>query len=278
MIIPGKRPDPQDLQENRARKTQVGGMASLHDIYERKDYRNRIALPQSVSFEVEVRETKLEIQAHSDLSAKAKDSVFRYRYQVEEYLRQHPAFRETSSPIQIYAAAPEIVRYSDLSSRTTGVAPMSCMSGAIADFVGRDLIDDSANVVVTSGGDAFIRSAFPLEVHLYAEGSPFHETIVLAMPMYKHCFGISTYVPGKGIHAVTVVSRSACWASSFARDIGDRLTSGEALASVLNRAASYTDVGGIVLVAGKTIFAGGDLVIRSANGSAARREAGKQSV
>jgi uncharacterized protein len=249
-------------------------MASLHDIYERKNYRNRIVLPQSVSFEVEVRETKLQIQAHSDLSAKAKDSVFRYRYQVEEYLRQHPAFRETSAPIQVYAAAPEIVRYSDLSSRSTGVAPMSCMSGAIADFVGRDLADESASLVVTSGGDAFIRSAFPLEVCLYAEGSPFHESIVLAMPTLRHCFGISTYVPGKGIHAVTVVSRSACWASSFARDVGDRMTSGEAFASVLNRAGSYADVGGIVVIAGTTIFAGGDLVIRSANGSAADRRAG----
>ena len=114
-------------------------MPSVYDIYERKNYRNRIPLAQSVSFEVQVRETSLHIQAHSDLTAKAKDSVFRYRYQIEEYLRQHPAFREASGPIQIYASAPEIVRYSDLSSRNTGVSPMSCIGGAIADFVGRDL-------------------------------------------------------------------------------------------------------------------------------------------
>ena len=75
-----------------------------------KNYRNRISLDRSVSFEVEVRETNLHIQAHSDLNAKAKDSVFRYRYQIEEYLRQHPAFRETPAPIQIYASAPEIYK------------------------------------------------------------------------------------------------------------------------------------------------------------------------
>ena len=98
-------------------------MPSIYDIYERKNYRNRISLARSVSFEVEVRETNLHIQAHSDLNAKAKDSVFRYRYQIEEYLRQHPAFRETPAPIQIYASAPEIVRYTDLSSRKTGNCP-----------------------------------------------------------------------------------------------------------------------------------------------------------
>ena len=59
-------------------------MPSIYDIYERKNYRNRISLDRSVSFEVEVRETNLHIQAHSDLNAKAKDSVFRYRYQIEE--------------------------------------------------------------------------------------------------------------------------------------------------------------------------------------------------
>ena len=58
-------------------------MTSIYDIYERKNYRNRISFAQAVSFEVEVRETKLYIQAETDLSARAKDSVFRYRYQIE---------------------------------------------------------------------------------------------------------------------------------------------------------------------------------------------------
>jgi len=242
-------------------------MPSVYDIYERKNYRNRIPLAQSVSFEVEVRETNLHIQARTDLGPKAKDSVFRYRYQIEEYLRQHPAFRETASPIQIYASAPEIVRYCDLSSRSTGVAPMSCMSGAIADFVGRDLASDSPNLIASSGGDSFVKCAFPLDVYLYAKGSPFHERLILALPSYQKSFGISTLVPGKGVNAVTVVSRSACWASAFAKDIGDRLSAGEGLASVLKRADAYSDVGCIILIAGKTIVLGGDMVLRSVNGS-----------
>lgn len=244
-------------------------MPSIYDIYERKNYRNRISLDRSVSFEVEVRETNLHIQAHSDLNAKAKDSVFRYRYQVEEYLRQHPAFRETPAPIQVYASAPEIVRYTDLSSRKTGIAPMSCMSGAIADFVGRDLTEDSANLVVASGGDAFVRSSVPLDVYLYAEGSPLHERLVLSLPTFKRCFGISTFVPGKGVHSVTVISRSACLACAFATDIGTRIAEGERLSSVLDRAENYVDVGGVVVISGTTIVVGGDMVLRSANGSSA---------
>jgi len=241
-------------------------MPSIYDIYERKNYRNRIPLAHSVSFEVEVRETHLHIQAHSDLSAKAKDAVFRYRYQIEEYLRQHAAFRETMSPIQIYGSAPEIVRFTDLSCRTTGVAPMSCISGAVADFVGRDLSEESANIVVCSGGDAFIKSNYPLDVYLHAKGSPLHERLVISLPTHKRVFGISTLVPGRGIHAVTVLSRTACWAASFAQDVANRLLAGETVSSVLNRAQSYTDVGGLVLIAGSKVVVGGDLVLRSANG------------
>ncbi|HTY21954.1 MAG TPA: hypothetical protein VMC85_02420 [Desulfomonilaceae bacterium] len=241
-------------------------MPPVYDIYERKNYRNRIPLTHGVSFELEVRETKLHIQAESDLSAKAKDAIFRYRYQIEEYLRQHPAFRESTGPIQVYASAPEIVRYSDLSSHNTGVPPMTCMSGAIADFVGRDLAADSPRLIVASGGDAFIRCSLPLDIYLYAQGSPMHEKLILALPVMSNTFGVSTYVPGHGIHAITVVSRSACWAASYARDIGDRLVRGERLGSVLERVGRYPDVGGVVIISGTTIVAGGDLVLRSANG------------
>lgn len=238
-------------------------MTSIYDIYERKNYRNRISFAQAVSFEVEVRETKLQIQAESDLGARAKDSVFRYRYQIEEYLRQHPAFRETTSPIQIFAVAPEIVRYTDLSSRVTGVAPMTCISGAIADFVGRDLGNETNNIIVSSGGDAYVRCSFPLEIYLYAEGSPLHEKLVVRLPALKFPVGISTYVPGRGIHAVTVISRSACWASAFARDMGERLLKGDRLGAVLDRAETYTDVGGIVLIAGSRVVVGGDMILKS---------------
>jgi uncharacterized protein len=241
-------------------------MPSIYDIYERKSYRNRISPPQTVSFEIEVRETNLFIQAHNDLTPKAKDSVFRYRYQIEEYLRQHPAFRETSSPIQIYASAPEIVRYCDLASRLTGVAPMACMSGAVADFVGRDLAEDSANLVVSSGGDSSVRCTEPLDVYLYAEGSPHHDKLALALPSFKKSFGLATYVPGRGIHAVTVLSRTACWASAFAKDIGNRLVAGDTLSSVLDRIETYKHVGGAILISGTKVVVGGDFVLKSVNG------------
>jgi ApbE superfamily uncharacterized protein (UPF0280 family) len=238
-------------------------MPAVQNIYEIKDYKNRIPLANSVNFNVDVRETSIHIQARVDLSAKAKESVFRYRYQIEEYLRQHPALRETETPIQTYSAAPEIVRYCDLSSRNTGVAPMSCMSGAMADFVGRDLTPASDTVIVSSGADSFIHSSNPLEVFLYCKGSPFHDQLVLKLENMKNVFGLSTYAPGRGIHAVTVLSRSACWAASFAKDLGMRLVSGESLKSTLNRAEAYSDVGGIIIIAGSKIVAGGAFSLMS---------------
>ncbi len=240
-------------------------MASIYDIYERKDYRNKIPLAQTTSFEIEVRETHLHIQAQTDLTAKAKDSVFRYRYQIEEYLRQHPAFREAGSPIQIYASAPEIVRYTDMACRLTQIAPMMCMSGAIADFVGRDLFGDSTDIIVSSGGDSFVRSAQPLQIQIYAQGSPFHDKLRLNLPLLKKTFGVSTYVPKRGVDAVTVLSRSGAWATSYASDIGMRLSSGEKLSSVLERAEKYEDVGGVLIIKDFKLITLGDLVLVGPN-------------
>ncbi|MFH0821665.1 MAG: hypothetical protein V2B18_02855, partial [Pseudomonadota bacterium] len=184
---------------------------------------------------------------------------------------QHPAFREAAAPIQIYASAPEIIRYADLSSRSSGVAPMSCVSGAMADFVARDLAQDSPEIIVSSGGDSFVRTSSPLDVYLYAMGSPLHDRLVLAIPAFKRPYGISTYSPGKGIHSVTVVSRSACWASSFARDLGDRLGRGENTSAVLDRAAGYQDVGGMIFISGNRVVLGGDLVLKSSDGKPVRQ-------
>jgi hypothetical protein len=241
-------------------------MPSVYDIYERKNYFNRFLLENSVNFKVEVRETNLRVQARADLSSKAKDAVFRYRYQIEEYLRQHPAFRESMTPVQIFASAPEIIRYTDLSSRVTEAPPMACMSGAMADFVGKDLAPDSQDLVVSSGGDSYVRSTCPMEVQLHAKGSPNHMKLAIDLPKYANPFGISTYAPGKGIHSVTVLSRSACWASAFARDLGSRLARGEDSSETLKRAENYSDVGGVVLICGARVILGGDLTLKSVNG------------
>ncbi len=238
-------------------------MTSIYDIYERKNYRNTIPLAQSVSFEVEVRETNLYIQAQSDLTARAKDSVFRYRYQIEEYLRQHPAFREAASPIQIYASAPEIIRYADLASRVTGVPPMCCMSGAIADFVCRDLANESPELIVSSGGDSAIRSLNALYVKLYAQGSPLHGRLKVALRGLKKPFGISTYVPKQGAHSVTVLSRSSAWASAFSTDMGLRIAAGKSLRATLDRCAEYTDVGGVLVVNNSILLLVGDMSVVS---------------
>ena len=242
-------------------------MTAIQDIYETKNYRNRIPVSQSVTFEVGVRDTSIHVQAQSDLTAKAKESVFRYRYQIEEYLRQHPAFRDTQSPIQIYSSAPEIVRYCDLACRNTGVAPMACMSGAMADFVGRDLMPQSPVLVVSSGGDTFVKSSTPIDIYVYAKGSPLHNKLILQLPGARNIFGVSTYVPGKGIQAVTVLSRTAGWASAFAKDLGSRLDSGESLKSALNRAEAYSDVGGVVIISGDQVVFGGSLNVRCLNGA-----------
>jgi ApbE superfamily uncharacterized protein (UPF0280 family) len=131
------------------------------------------------------------------------------------------------------------------------------MSGAMADFVGRDLASSSDDIIVSSGADSFIRVSKTVEVVLNSAGSPLDGRLVIKLDHLKNFFGLSTYFPGKGIQSVTVLSRSACWASSFSKDVGMRLVSGESLKSTLNRAEAYSDVGGLIIVAGAKVVVAG---------------------
>ncbi|MCX5852041.1 MAG: UPF0280 family protein, partial [Deltaproteobacteria bacterium] len=53
--------------------------------------------------------------------------------------------------------APPIVREMIHVSHTAGVGPMASVAGVLSDFVGKDLLTKSRNVVVENGGDIFIQ-------------------------------------------------------------------------------------------------------------------------
>ena len=106
-------------------------------------------------FTVKVSETDLYILADSDLRDSAFCSALRYRAQIEEYIRIHPEFKTSLVPIREDKLAPEIVRDMIRASKRAGVGPMASVAGAIAEYVGKDLIKNSANVIVENGGDIY---------------------------------------------------------------------------------------------------------------------------
>ncbi len=85
---------------------------------------------------------------------------------------QDPAFFSSLAPIADDPASPPLVRHMIRASRSCGVGPMAAVAGAIAAYVGRDLLPLSREVIIENGGDLFIQSDKPRTIGIFAGASP----------------------------------------------------------------------------------------------------------
>ncbi len=61
-------------------------------MYEERTYRNSVKTDDLVNFEVIVKETDLLVRAERDLSRETRESILKYRHQLETYIAVHPEF------------------------------------------------------------------------------------------------------------------------------------------------------------------------------------------
>ncbi len=128
------------------------------EAYRRRFYRHAVASQELHSFTVQVKETDLQILASRELEEEARHLVIQYRHHLESYIGEHPAFLRSLTPLPADYKAPAIVKSMLDAGRQAGVGPMAAVAGAIAEFVGRDLLTLGAEeVIVENGGDIFIQ-------------------------------------------------------------------------------------------------------------------------
>ena len=121
-------------------------------------YRHWVKDEGLISFNVVVKETDLYIRASSNLRSKAYKLVLKYRSMLEEYIKRNPPFLTSLEPLTVGEDAPLIVKEMARSASRVGVGPMAAVAGAIAEFVGNDLLAFSPQVIVENGGDIFLKS------------------------------------------------------------------------------------------------------------------------
>jgi ApbE superfamily uncharacterized protein (UPF0280 family) len=136
--------------------------------YQPRTYRRTTQPSGLVCFEVAIKETDLQVCASRDLTDLAEDLVVRARWEIEKFIRAHPYFRETLTPIDVPETAPEIVRRMAEAGRIARVGPMAAVAGAIAEYVARGLAEISPEVVVENGGDIYLMGTEDRTVALWA--------------------------------------------------------------------------------------------------------------
>jgi ApbE superfamily uncharacterized protein (UPF0280 family) len=197
-------------------------------MYEKRTYRNLVKTDDLVKFEVIVKETDLLVRADSDLSKETRESVLKYRHQLETYIAMNPEFQKSLVPLSDDPYAPEIVREMIRTSQLAHVGPMAAVAGAIAESVSKDLLKLSREVIIENGGDIYLAVSNERTVGIYAGDSPLSLKIGITISPEEAPLGVCTSSGKVGpslsfgkADAVCVLSKSAALADAAATAVGN---------------------------------------------------------
>jgi len=243
--------------------------------YRQRDYRNQVSAGNLATFSVQVRETDLHILASRDVAAEAEAAVLRYRAQLEAYIADHPAFLPALVPQPLDPLAPPIAKEMLRAGVVAGVGPMAAVAGAMAEFVGRDLlaIEGVDEVSIENGGDIFLARRQECVVAIFAGASPLSNRIGLKIALGRMPLGLCTSSGTVGhslsfgaADAVTVLAGSTSLADAAATRIGNVVRSVRDLDHALAVAKAIDGVQGVVVIKDEQLGAWGDVELLRLDG------------
>ncbi len=234
--------------------------------YEERRYRKKVNPGDLVSFHMVVKETDLWISAEQNLEKETRDVVFDCRQQIEDYILLHPAFLTSLTSLPSDPDASNIVKEMIETTKELGIGPMASVAGAIAEYVGYELLKFSNQVIVENGGDIFLKTDRPATVSIFAGPSPLSEKFGLIIPVRQMPLGVCSSSAKVG-HSLSMgitdvcclLSHSAALADSAATTFGNRIKN----IDDLENAARWADqidgiIGGLIIVDDR-IAAWGDI-------------------
>jgi ApbE superfamily uncharacterized protein (UPF0280 family) len=223
--------------------------------YEERTYRSLINKDNLTSYNIKIAESDLFISSDTSLAATAEKSLMKHRNYLESYIKNHPDFRTSLLPLPHDDLAPPIIRDMLIQSKICGVGPMASVAGAVAEFVGHDLLNLTENIIIENGGDIFIRSQNKLTVSIYAGESALSYKVNIIVKPEETPLGICTSSATVGpslsfgkADAVCVISRSATLADAAASAIGNRVRSKKDIKPVLDYGIKIPGVKGIIII------------------------------
>jgi len=224
-------------------------------MYQIRAYRNWIENHKLASFEVKIGESDLFIRADKSLMPQAQTSLKQQRRLIEDYIREDPEFATTLKAYSVRDAAPSIVCDMAAASCEASVGPMAAVAGAIAEYVGRDLLKYSSQVMVENGGDIFMKTNQLSKIGIFAGKTDYTGKLALEILPCKDGLGICTSSATVGpslslgsADAAIVICDSASLADAWATRLGNMLKAACDIEKVLDFVKQKPNIKGAVLI------------------------------
>jgi len=235
-------------------------------MFEERTYRNLVKTDDLVTFQVIVKETDLLIRAAKDISREARESVLKYRHQIETYIERNPPFQGSLSPLLDDPYAPGIIREMIRTSQVAQVGPMAAVAGAMAESVSRDLLELSQEVIVENGGDIYLATSRERTIGIYAGSSPLSLKLGIVLQPEDTPLGICTSSGTVGhslsfgkADAVCILSKSAALADAAATAVGNMIQEGKDIDRGLEKGKEIEGVLGTLIIVGEKMGVWGDI-------------------
>jgi len=234
--------------------------------YEERTYRSLINKDNLISYNVRISESDLFISSDINLTDQAFQSLAKHRHSLESYIKSHPDFRTSLLPLPQDELAPPIIRRMLESAIICGVGPMAGVAGAVSEYIGYDLMNQTQNLIIENGGDIFIKTANRLTVSVYAGESALSYKVNFAVKPEDSPLGICTSSATVGpslsfgrADAVCVISKSATLADAAASTVGNKVKSRQDIRAALGFGIKIPGVIGIIIICGKDMGAIGQV-------------------
>ena len=203
----------------------------------------------------------------SDKPEVVKEEIVRQRNLLEEYLKSHPLFKTSLTPVDPEQGAPECVLRMARAAETTGVGPMAAVAGTMAQMAGEAaLASGGKEAVIENGGDIFLFSRYVIRIGVFAGDSPLSRTLTLRIQPEKMplCVCSSSSVMGHSLSfgrcdLATVFSEDGSLADAAATLGCNLVTREQDIRKTLDTIISIQGIQGILIVKGDKIGIAGDV-------------------
>jgi len=233
---------------------------------EPKTYRHWVEGKDLIPFNVVVKETDLYIRATSNLNRKAHRMALKYRRMLENYIERNPAFLTSLKPLPVDKDAPHIIRQMSEAAQKAGVGPMASVAGAIAEFVGNELMAFTPEIIVENGGDIYLKSLRKRIIGIFAGTSPWSGKIGLEIREQDTPLGICTSSGTVGhslsfgkADAAIALAESATLADAAATAIGNLISQPDDISRGIEFAKDIKELRGVIIIKDDNIGVWGEV-------------------
>jgi ApbE superfamily uncharacterized protein (UPF0280 family) len=216
------------------------------------------------SFNLQIQDFVLRVSAPEEFYEESRAAALSMWEQLQSYSVRNPAFRTSKRPVEVPETAPAVVREMAETAASAGVGPVFTVQGALIDHVGRYLARNVNEVLVSSGGDHYIRSRKRMKLPVFhgADG----EGLSVIVDPSRGAAGVSTtlgkgLLPAETVDGLAVVARSCCLADAAAAAAMAILARNDSFKSALAWLRRIDGVLGAVLIQGERIGVAGGVEV-----------------